>query len=122
MCLFQRQILQNDSRNTTALNCHTKFKCYLRLKSLKLCAYSIMRDQSRPRLFLTINTEIMRYSRCFPSKLKIYALWKQSCIITQRNLKLWAFWVICANKPYIYWLFIKPPLLICTRESDPDAG
>ena len=21
-----------------------------------------------------------------------------------------------------YWVLIKPPLLICTRESDPDAG
>ena len=41
---------------------------------------------------------------------------------TTKLLKIWAFWVICANKPYVYWLLIKLLLLICTRESDPDAG
>ena len=54
---------------------------------------------------------------------------KKICILetifpyyTTKLLKIWAFWVICANKTYAYWLFIMPPLLICTRESDPDAG
>ena len=41
---------------------------------------------------------------------------------TTKLLKIWAFRVICANNPYVLWLLIKPPLLICTRESDPDAG
>ena len=54
---------------------------------------------------------------------------KQICILetifphyTTKLLKIWAFGVICANKPFAYWLLIKPPLLICTRESEPDAG
>ena len=89
----------------------------------------ITKDQSRPRFpknskHLTIN----KHGNIALFKIFSFQIQK-ICILetilphyTTKLLKLWAFWVICANKPYVYWLLIKPPLLNCTRESDPDAG
>ena len=58
-----------------------------------------------------------------PSKFKIFAFWKQSFHITQQNfLNIGHFGSFVKINHNVYWLLIKPPLLICTRESDPDAG
>ena len=41
---------------------------------------------------------------------------------TTKLLKILAFLSFVQIKYNVYWLLIKPPLLTCTRESDPDAG
>ena len=71
--------------------------------------------------YLTINKK-RKYCATqdiFPFKLEVETIFPQ---YTTKHLKIWAFWVIYANKPYLHWLIIKPPLLICTHESDPDDG
>ena len=127
ICLLQKQILQNDSRNTTA-----KRKSHLISMLFETEVPEIVcilnNERSKPpalaeKSFFSINKHgNFALFKIFSFKVKTSILETIFPHYTTKLLKIWAFWVICANKPYVYWLLIRPPLLICTLESDPDAG
>ena len=96
----------------------TEIVCKLNNERLKL---PTLAEKSK---YLTINKHgnIVQFKIFSFNIQNIYILETIFPHYTPKLLKSLGFWVICANNPYIYWLFVKPPLLICTRESDPDAS